>query len=107
MSNMKDDNEDFPEEEEVLNIRTEPAYHLIKIGTSLKITTAMLYQLEYLFAQSINNLEQYIKTEIAAHGLLHISYFGDLGCMKSFTEKIKNTPFTLISIEPYDLPDEG
>ncbi len=104
---MKDVNEEFQDEEELPDSRPEPGYYLIKIGTSLKITTAMLYQLEYLFSQSINNLEQHIKTEIAAHGIFHISYFGDLACMKSFTEKIKNTPFTLISIEPYDLPDEG
>jgi hypothetical protein len=104
---MKDDNEELQDEEELPDSRPEPGYHLIKIGTSPKITTAMLYQLEYLFSQSISNLEQHIKTEIVAHGLFHISYFGDLGCMKSFTEKIKNTPFTLISIEPYDLPDEG
>ncbi len=104
---MKDDNEELQDEEELPDSIIEPGYYLIKIGTSLKITTAMLYQLEYLFSNSMSNLEQHIKTEIAAHGLFHISYFGDLMCMKSFTEKIKNTPFTLISIEPYDLPHEG
>ena len=103
---MKYDNEELQDEEELPVNRPEHGYHLIKIGTSLKITTAMLYQLEYLFSQSINNLEQHIKTEIAAHGLFHISYFGDLACMKSFTEKIKNTPFTLISIEPMEIPEE-
>lgn len=94
---LRDEEEPEPE----IN-KQEPAHYLIKLTSTQKITTAHLYQLEFLFKKSMTPLEEFHKINIAGHSLIHITYFGDLSCIKEFTEKIKRTSFTIIEIEPFN-----
>jgi hypothetical protein len=90
------------EEPEPETNKQEPAHYLIKLTSTQKITTAHLYQLELLFKKSITPLEEFHKINIAGQSLIHITYFGDLTCIKEFTEKIKRTSFAIIEIEPFN-----
>ncbi len=72
--------------------------YIIKISTTQEITTTLVCQLEYLFSKSIGQLEEFRKIEIGGTGIIHITYFGDLSCLKSFTEKLKPSPFFIAEI---------
>jgi hypothetical protein len=98
---LKDEEESEPE-----TIKQEPAFYRIKLASTQKITTAQLYQLEFLFKKTITPLEEFLKIGIISQGLAQISYFGDLSCIKAFDKKIKNTPFTIIEIEPFEPEEE-
>lgn len=97
----------FKEEEEPEPeiIKQEPAFYHIRLASTQKITTAHLYQLEILFKKTITPLEEFLKIGIAAPGHLHINYFGDLSCINTFDKKIKNSPFAIVEIKPYE-PEE-
>lgn len=98
---LRDEEEPEPETN-----KQEPTFYHIKLACTQKITTAQLYQLEFMFKKTITPLEEFLKIGIASPGLAQITYFGDLECLKAFDKKIKNTPFTIIEIEPYEPEEE-